>query len=91
MGLALVPLVIALVFALGMAAAVSYREILLRRIAEDWGRNNIRPMRDETDRAHTFGFGLAARRFAAGVHARLAAQRYYATRWIVELKRLGKK
>jgi len=73
-----------------MAAAVSYREILLRRIAEDWGRNNIRPMRDETDRAHTFGFGLAARRFAAGVHARLAAQRYYATRWIVELSDWGR-
>jgi hypothetical protein len=39
-----------------MAAAVSYREILLRRIAEAWGRNNIRPMRDETDRAKSSGF-----------------------------------
>ena len=32
----------------------------------------------ETDTAHTRGFGLAARCFAAVAHARLAARRYYA-------------
>ena len=33
----------------------------------------------ETDTALARGFGLAARRFAAVAHARLAARRYYAT------------